>query len=76
MNTDDRAKAIAMLFVWLIGLSLFVWSWSSSGSLIAALIVTIVAGFFLAILLGPIVAAAAFILSLIADFIWPPDPRP
>ena len=76
MNTEDRAETIAMFLVGLIGLALFAWSWSIGGSFIAALIVTIVAGFFLALLLGPIVAAAAFVLSLIADLIQQGRSRP
>lgn len=71
MNPEDRAEAIATALIWLIGLALFAWSWQTSDSFIAALITTVVGGFFLILLAGPLVAAAAFILSLAAGFIWP-----
>ena len=76
MNSEDRAEAIATALIWLIGLALFAWSWQVSGSFIAALIVTAVGGFFLVLLAGPLVAVAAFLLSLAADLIWPPRSRP
>lgn len=76
MEIDNRAEAIAAALIWLIGLALFVWSWQVSGSFIAALITTLVGGFFLALLAGPLVAAAAFVLGLAADLIWPPRSRP
>ena len=76
MNSEDRAEAIATALIWLIGLALFAWSWQASGSFIAALIVTAVGGFFLVLLTGPLVAVAAFLLSLAAGFIWPPRSRP
>ena len=76
MNSEDRAEAIATTLIWLIGLALFAWSWQASGSFIAALIVTAVGGFFLVLLVGPLVAAAAFLLSLATDLIWPPRSRP
>ncbi|TCW31409.1 hypothetical protein [Gulbenkiania mobilis] len=76
MDKEDRAEAIATALIWLIGLALFAWSWQVSGSFIAALIVTAVGGFFLVLLAGPLVAVAAFLLSLAADLIWPPRSRP
>ena len=76
MNKEDRAEAIATALIGLIGLALFAWSWQVSGSFIAALIVTAVGGFFLVLLAGPLVAVAAFLLSLAADLIWPPRSRP
>lgn len=76
MNSEDRAEAIATALIGLIGLALFAWSWQVSGSFIAALIVTAVGGFFLVLLAGPLVAVAAFLLSLAADLIWPPRSRP
>ncbi|PKO92039.1 MAG: hypothetical protein CVU16_07225 [Betaproteobacteria bacterium HGW-Betaproteobacteria-10] len=76
MNTEDRAEAIATALIWLIGLALFTWSWQQGGSLLAALIVTAIGGFFLVLLIGPIVAIAAFLLSLVADLIWPQRSRP
>lgn len=71
MNSEDRAEAIATTLIWLIGLALFAWSWQTSDSLVAALITTVVGGFFLILLAGPLVAATAFLLSLAADLIWP-----
>lgn len=76
MNSEDRAEAIATALIGLIGLALFAWSWQVSGSFIAALIVTAIGGFFLALLAGPLAAVAAFLLSLAADLIWPPRSRP
>lgn len=76
MNTTDRAEAIATALIWLIGLALFAWSWQTSGSFVAALIVTAIGGFFLVLLAGPLVAVAAFLISLAADLIWPPRSRP
>lgn len=71
MNQEDRAEAIATALIWLGGLALFAWSWRTSGSFLAALIATAVGGFFLILLAGPLLAAAAFILSLLADLIRP-----
>ena len=76
MDKEDRAEAIATTLILLIGLALFAWSWQASGSFIAALIVTAVGGFFLVLLAGPLVAVAAFLLSLAAGLIWPPRSRP
>ena len=76
MNTADRAEAIASALIWLVGLALFAWGWQTSGSFVAALIVTAIGGFFLVLLVGPLVAAAAFLLSLATDLIWPPRSRP
>ena len=50
MNSEDRAEAIATTLILLIGLALFAWSWQTSDSFIAALITTVVGGFFLAML--------------------------
>ena len=71
MNSEDRAEAIATALIGLIGLALFAWSWQTGDSFIAALITTVVGGFFLILLAGPLVAATAFLLSLAADLIWP-----
>lgn len=71
MNSEDRAEAIATTLIWLIGLALFAWSWQTSDSLVAALITTVVGGFFLILLAGPLVAAAAFVLSLLTNLIRP-----
>ena len=71
MNSEDRAEAIATTLILLIGLALFAWSWQTSDSFIAALITTVVGGFFLALLAVPLAAATAFLLSLAADLIWP-----
>ena len=71
MNSEDRAEAIATTLIWLIGLALFAWSWQTSDSLVAALITAVVGGFFLILLAGPLVAAAAFVLSLLTNLIWP-----
>lgn len=71
MNAEDRAEAIATALIGLIGLALFAWCWQASGSFVAALIVTVVSGFFLVLLVGPLVAVAAFLLGLAADLIWP-----
>lgn len=71
MNTEDRAETIAAALIWLIWLALFVWSWQVSGSIVTAVIATVVGGFFLILLTGPLVAAAAFLLSLLADLMRP-----
>ena len=71
MNSEDRAEAIATALIGLIGLALFAWSWQTSDSLVAALITTVVGGFFLILLAGPLVAAPAFVLSLLTNLIWP-----
>ena len=76
MDKEDRAEAIATTLIWLIGLALFAWSWQASDSFVAALVITAIGGFFLALLAGPLVAVAAFLLSLLADLIWPPRSRP
>ncbi|MCX8017072.1 MAG: hypothetical protein N2690_04105 [Rhodocyclaceae bacterium] len=60
-----------MTLLWLGGIALVAWSWHVSGSFLAALLATVVGGFFLIVLAGPLVAAAAFVLSLAADLIWP-----
>ena len=64
MNSEDRAEAIATTLIWLIGLALFAWCWQTSDSFVAALISTLVGGFFLVLLVGPLVAVVAFVLSL------------
>jgi len=76
MNAKERPEAIAAALIWLGGLALFAWSWLVSGSFIAALVLTAVGGFFLVLLVGPLVAVAALILGLVADLIWPPRSRP
>lgn len=65
MNTADRAETIAVSLVWLGGIVLLAWSWQVSGSLIAAMIITIVGGFFLLLLIGPVIAAVAFIVGAV-----------
>ncbi len=67
----DRAETIAKALLWLGGVLLFAWSWQVGGSFIAALIATVVGGFFLLLLAGPLIAVVALILGLVADFIWP-----
>ena len=64
MNSEDRAEAIATTLILLIGLALFAWSWQTSDSFIAALITTVVGGFFLALLAGPLGAVVALPLVL------------
>jgi|GEM_PF-6980250 len=76
MNNKGRPEVVATALIWLIGLALFVWSWQVGGSFLAAMIVTIVGGLFLAILIGPLVAVAAFVLGLAADLIWSHRSRP
>lgn len=76
MDNEERAQIIATTLVWLIGLALFAWSWQVSGSFVVALIATAVGGFFLTLLIGPLVAVVAFALSLLVDLIWPPRSRP
>lgn len=71
MTAEDRAEAIATALIWLIGLALFAWCWQTSDNFLAALISTLVGGFFLVLLVGPLVAVVAFVLSLAANFIWP-----
>lgn len=74
MNTEDRAETIAAALIWLIGLALFVWSWQTSDSFIAALVITAVGGFFLVLFLGPLIAVAALVITAVAHIIAPPRP--
>ena len=62
---SDRAETIAIALLWLAGLLLFAWSWQESGSLVAALIVTLVGGFLVVLFAGPLVAIAAFLIDVI-----------
>ncbi len=68
-RTDQRAEFLAMAAVCGGGLWLLVWSWQTTGSLIVALIVTVMGGLFLLAFLGPIVAVLAFATFLVIDFI-------
>lgn len=75
MNTKDRDETIVSALIGLIALALFVWSWRVSDSFGAALICTIVGGFFLTLLIGPALALIAFIISVVADLIGSPRSR-
>lgn len=76
MNKEERAETIATALVWLGGLVLFAWSWQVSNSFAAALVITFIGGFFLLLFTGPLIAVAAFLLSLAANLIWPLRSRP
>ena len=69
MNTEDLAETIAVCLVCLLGLALFVWSWAANGSFVAALVITVAGGFFGLLLIGPLVAGAAFVFAALTALI-------
>lgn len=71
--SPHRAETIAILLAWIMGVALFAWSWSVSGSFLAAVIVTLVGGFFAVMLVGPFIAVLALALDALlslAGWLW------
>lgn len=65
----DRAERIAILILCIMGLALFVWSWSASGSFLAAVVITLVGSFFAVLFAGPMIALIAFALDLLLSLV-------